>query len=155
MMKKNQTIILRTLMAVAIMFGVQTAANAQLGKLKGLADKEYLLNMYKDAAKEGRYKTMPASKGNQTEKYMKEYVEEKFPEWGKVLQVSELSNHNVYRDKLGNIIYRSHEVLILCEDQGYKVLHGISLHEDYQGSRYLNAIPRNDKWSSGPLDLVK
>ena len=38
-MKKNQIIILRTLMAVAIMFGVQTTASAQLGKLKGLADK--------------------------------------------------------------------------------------------------------------------
>lgn len=38
-MKKNQTIILRTLMAVAIMFGVETTASAQFGGLKGLANK--------------------------------------------------------------------------------------------------------------------
>ena len=126
-----------------------------LANTNAAAKKEYLLNMYKDAAKAGRYKTMPASKGNHTEKYIKEYVEEKYPEWGKVLKVSEQSNLNVHRDKLGNITYRSHEVLILCEDQGYKVLHGISLHEDYEGSRYMNAMPRNDRWSSGPVDLVK
>ena len=45
-MKKNLTLIVRIVMTAVIMFGVQTTANAQLGKLKGLADKA------KSAAKE-------------------------------------------------------------------------------------------------------
>lgn len=127
-------------------------------KAKNSNDKDIrrteLLKMYKEAAAAGKYWTMPASKGNAAEASLKKYVEDKYPEWGKVVRVAEKSNLNVVRDKLGNIVYRWHSALVLCEDQGYKVVHNIDLHEDYKGGRYMNAVVRNDAWSD-PIGLAK
>ena len=117
--------------------------------------KDELLRMYKEAAAAGRYKTIPATKDTQLDQYIKGYVEKNYPEWGKVLKVSSPKNYNIHRDILGNITYRSHACYIVCEDQGYKAIHSISLHEEYSGSKYSNPLPRNDRWNSGPLDLVK
>ncbi|MBQ9677087.1 MAG: hypothetical protein IJV44_03015 [Prevotella sp.] len=130
-------------------------ANAERATADAKYRKDELLRMYKDAAAAGRYKTIPASKDTQLDQYMKNYVEKNYPEWGKVIKVSCPKDYNVYRDKLGNITYRSQSCYIVCEDQGYKAIHGISLHETYQGSKYMNPIPRNDRWNSGPLDLMK
>lgn len=113
-----------------------------------------LLRCYKKAAAENKYGTMPASKGVATESSMKSYVQRNYPEWGTVLKVADAQNHHVYRDKLGNIIYRGHTVYVLCESEGYKVLHSIGLHEDYKGGKYSNAVPRNDTWNQ-PIELVK
>ena len=117
--------------------------------------KDFLLSMYKDAAAAGRYVAMPAAKGNSTETYIKKYVTEKYPEWGKIIRVSAPMNYNVHRDKLGNIKYRSHSVTVVCEDQGYKAVHYISMHEEYYGSKYKNGLPNSDRWNFGPLYLVK
>ena len=117
--------------------------------------KDFLLSMYKDAQSAGRYVAMPAAKGNATEKYIKQYVEERYPEWGTILRVSAPMNYNVHRDKLGNIKYRSHNVTVVCQDQGYKAVHYISMHEQYVGSKYTNGLPNSDRWNFGPLYLVK
>ena len=113
-----------------------------------------LLMAYKKAAAENAYGTMPASKGVATESSMKSYVQRNYPEWGTVIKVADPQDYKVYRDKLGNIIYRVHTVYILCQSEGYKVLHGIGLHEDYEGGKYKNAVPRNDVWNQ-PIELVK
>ena len=113
-----------------------------------------LLTAYKKAAEENKYGTMPASKGVATESSMKSYVQKNYPEWGTVVKVADPQDYNVHRDKLGNITYRSHAVYVLCQSEGYKVLHSISLHEDYKGGKYSNAVQRNDTWNQ-PIKLVK
>lgn len=122
------------------------------------ADKEVrkttLLQMYKEAQAKGRYVTMPASKGSDIEKYAKRYAEQMMPEWGKVIRTSCKEDWKIVRDKLGNIKYRYCGVTILCEDQGYKVVHGFDVHEDYKGGSWGNPLVRNEKWNS-LLDLVK
>lgn len=134
---------------------MMSQANANRATADAQYRKDELLRMYKDAAAAGRYKTIPASKDAQLDQYMKNYVEKNYPEWGKVIKVSCPKDYNVHRDKLGNITYRSHTCYIVCEDQGYKAIHSISLHETYQGSKYMNPVPRNDRWNSGPLNLMK
>lgn len=135
------------------------AMNQKASSERGAADAKYrkdeLLRMYKEAASAGRYIAMPAAKGNSTETYIKNYVANMYPEWGKIIRVSAPMNYNVHRDKLGNIKYRSHSVDIVCEDQGYKAVHSISMHEEYFGSKYRNGVPNSDRWNSGPLKLVK
>ena len=135
------------------------AMNQKASAERSTADAKYrkdeLLRMYKEAAAAGRYIAMPAAKGNSTETYIKKYVTEKYPEWGKIIRVSAPMNYNVHRDKLGNIKYRSHSVTIICEDQGYKAVHYISMHEEYRGSKYMNGVPNSDRWNFGPLYLVK
>lgn len=113
-----------------------------------------LLTAYKKAAEENKYGTMPASKGAATESSMKAYVQKTYPEWGTVVKVADPQDYTVHRDKLGNITYRSHAVYVLCQSEGYKVLHSIGLHEDYKGGKYGNAVPRNDTWNQ-PIKLVK
>lgn len=133
---------------------VKQAGNEAWSAKDASVKKDELLKMYKDAAAEGRYKAMPASKGVPSESTMKTYVQNTYSEWGKVVKVADPRDYTVHRDKLGNITYRSHAVYVLCEDQGYKVLHSIALHEDYKGGKYTNEVPRNDAWNSY-INLVK
>ena len=128
----------------------QASAGAEVQKMR----KGSLLNMYKYAAANGLYKTMPASKGNASEQLIKNYVAKFYPEWGKIVSVSCDQNWKVETNSLGKPIYRHCGTQILCEDQGYKVIHGISIHQDYSGGKYGNSVPRNDKWFS-MVDLVK
>jgi len=129
----------------------EASAGAEVQKMR----KGSLLKMYQSAASAGRYVAMPAAKGNSAEAYVKQYVEKTYPEWGKVIRVSAPMKYNVVKDKLGNILYRQHGVTVVCEDQGYKAVHGISLREDYKGGRYQSALPNSDRWNSGPLQLMK
>lgn len=134
---------------------IQQKASADRSIADAKYRKDELLRMYKEAASAGRYMAMPAAKGNSTEAFIKKYVTERYPEWGKIIRVSAPMNYNVHRDRLGNIKYRSHSVVIVCEDQGYKAVHSISMHEEYFGSKYRNGVPNSDRWNSGPLNLVK
>ena len=58
------------------------------------------------------------------------------------------------RDRLGNPTYRHYGATILCEDQGYKVLHGISIHQTYKYGKYGTSVPDSDRWNT-MVDLVK
>ena len=121
-------------------------------------DAEYrrkqLETMYKEAKAQGRYKSMPASKGSQMEQYVKSYIEKTYPEWGKVVRVACAEQWNVVRDKLGNIQYRYCGASILCEDMGYKVIHGVDVNQTYSSGKYEGALVRNDAWNS-LIDLAK
>ena len=126
------------------------AAGAEEQKMR----KGSLLKMYKYAAANNRYRSMPASKGNAAEKSVRDYVTKKYPEWGKVVRVSCPENWTVVRDRLGNPTYRHYGATILCEDQGYKVLHGISIHQTYKYGKYGTSVPDSDRWNT-MVDLVK
>ena len=134
--------------------GIRQAGQEAHAKADAEYRLKYLENMYKEAKAKGNYKVMPASKGSQTEQYVKNYVEKTYPEWGKVVRVSCPEKWFVVRDKLGNIQYRYCGAEILCEHLGYKVIHGVDIHQDYSGGKYQGGMIRNDAWSS-LIELAK
>lgn len=134
--------------------GIRQAGQEAHAKADAEYRRNYLEKMYKEAKAKGKYKTMPASKGSQMEQYVKNYVEKTYPEWGKVVRVSCPEKWFIERDKLGNIKYRYCGAEILCEHLGYKVIHGVDIHQDYSGGRYPGGMIRNDAWSS-LIELAK
>ena len=129
-------------------FDEKRIAGANVGGEQLKMKKGSLMRSYKRAEAEGRYKAMPASKGSQAEQGIKAYIEKTYPEWGKLVRVSCAEQWNVVRDKLGNIQYRYCGASILCEDQGYKVIHGVDVHQTYSGGKYENRLVRNDAWNN-------
>lgn len=134
--------------------GIRQAGQEAHAKADAEYRRNYLEKMYKEAKAKGKYKTMPASKGSQMEQYVKNYVEKTYPEWGKVVRVSCPEKWFIECDKLGNIKYRYCGAEILCEHLGYKVIHGVDIHQDYSGGRYQGGMIRNDAWSS-LIELAK
>ena len=138
--------------------GIDVQLSNRFNKLHELAAcvKKYDEHEYNTLVKviEARGKNMSGTEAKQCIAAFSR-VEERYPEWGTILRVSAPMNYNVHRDKLGNIKYRSHNVTVVCQDQGYKAVHYISMHEQYVGSKYTNGLPNSDRWNFGPLYLVK
>ena len=80
--------------------------------------KGILLKRYKKAARLNRYK--PAISGTNT--WMNNLVKKDFPEWGKILASKIDTNHKVNYDAMHKPKSRYHTAVVMCEDQGYKVL---------------------------------
>ena len=60
-------------------------------------------------------------------------VQENFPEWGKILASKIDTNYKVNYDALHNPKSHYHSAIVMCQDQGYKVLHFIQLSQPYKG----------------------
>lgn len=91
--------------------------------------KATLMKRYKDAAQMNRYK--PAISG--TNAWVNKLVQENFPEWGKILASKINTDYKVNYDALHNPKSRYHSAVVMCQDQGYKVLHFIQLSQPYKG----------------------
>lgn len=112
-----------------------------------------LLKRYKEAAQMNRYK--PAISGNDA--WVTKLVRENFPEWGKILASKINTDYKVNYDALHNPKSRYHSAVVMCQDQGYKVLHYIQLSQPYKGGgKYGPSEVRYGgmKWSDA-VTLVK
>lgn len=112
-----------------------------------------LLKRYKEAAKMNRYK--PAISGNNA--WVTNLVKENFPEWGKVIASKINTDYKVNYSSPGVPKSRYHSAVVMCQDQGYKVLHYIQLSQPYKGGgKYGNSEVRYGgmKWSEA-VTLVK
>ena len=112
-----------------------------------------LLKRYKEAAQLNRYK--PAISGTNT--WVNNLVKENFPEWGKILASKIDMNYKVNYDAMHRPKSRYHAAVVMCEDQGYKVLHYIQLSQPYKGNgKYGDSAVRYGgmKWSEA-VTLVK
>ena len=115
--------------------------------------KAHMLKLYKLAAEGNRYK--PAISGNDA--WLTKLANENFPEWGKVVASKISTNYKVNYSSPGIPKSRYHSGTIMCEDQGYKVLHYIQLSQPYLGNgKYGNSEVRYGgmKWNE-LVDLVK
>ena len=64
---------------------------------------------------------------------MTKLAKENFPEWGKVLASKINTDYKVnYNGTIPKSRY--HSAVVMCEDQGYKVLHYIQLSQPYKGN---------------------
>lgn len=112
-----------------------------------------LLKRYKEAANMKRYK--PAISGNNA--WVTNLVKENFPEWGKVIASKINTDYKVNYSSPGVPKSRYHSAVVMCQDQGYKVLHYIQLSQPYKGGgKYGNSEVRYGgmKWSEA-VTLVK
>lgn len=88
-----------------------------------------LLKLYKHAAQMNRYDK--SISGNDA--WLTKLAKDNFPEWGKVLASKISTNYKVnYNGTVPKSRY--HSGVIMCEDQGYKVLHYIQLSQPYKGN---------------------
>ena len=112
-----------------------------------------LLKRYKEAEQLKRYK--PAISGNDA--WVTNLVKENFPEWGKIIASKTDANYKVNYDAAGVPTSRYHSAIVMCEDQGYKVLHFIQLSQPYKGGgKYGNSEVRYGgmRWNDA-VSLVK
>lgn len=114
--------------------------------------KATLLKRYKEAAQMNSYGK--AISGNDA--WVTKIVKENCPEWGKVLASKINTNYKVnYSGTVPKSRY--HTAVVMCEDQGYKVLHYIQLSQPYNGGgKYGSSHVRDGgmKWSA-MVELVK
>ena len=83
-------------------------------------------------------------------------VKENFPEWGKIVASKINTDYKVnYNGTIPKSRY--HTAVVMCQDQGYKVLHYIQLSQPYKGNgKYGDSEVRYGgmKWSEA-VTLVK
>ena len=112
-----------------------------------------MLKIYKNAAQMNRYDT--AISGNDA--WLTKLAKDNFPEWGKVLASKISTNYKVNYTPTKVPKSRYHAGIIMCEDQGYKVLHFIQLSQQYKGNgKYGNSEVRYGgmRWNDA-VTLVK
>ena len=111
-----------------------------------------MLKRYKEAATMNRYK--PAISGQNA--WVNNLVKENFPEWGKIVASKINTDYKVnYNGTIPKSRY--HTAVVMCQDQGYKVLHYIQLSQPYKGNgKYGDSEVRYGgmKWSEA-VTLVK
>ena len=115
--------------------------------------KATLLNRYKSAANMNRYAA--GFSGNNA--WVTNLVKENFPEWGKILASKINTDYKVNYTAAGVPKSRYHSAVVMCQDQGYKVLHFIQLSQPYKGGgKYGPSEVRYGgmKWSDA-VTLVK
>ena len=107
--------------------------------------KAAMVKLYKYAAQNND--TAPMISGNVA--WLSQAVAEKCPEWGKVVASSIDTDYEVTVNALGVPVFRTHTSSVVCEDQGYKVLHYVYLKEDYAGGKYgaTEIRPGGLKWN--------
>lgn len=112
-----------------------------------------MLKRYKEAATMNRYK--PAISGQNA--WVNNLVKENFPEWGKIVASKINTDYKVNYEAPGKPKSRYHSAVVMCQDQGYKVLHYIQLSQPYKGNgKYGDSEVRYGgmKWSEA-VTLVK
>ena len=115
--------------------------------------KAILLKRYQQAAQMNRYAS--AISGNDA--WVTKLVKDNFPEWGKILASKISTDYKVNYTPAGVPKSRYHSAVVMCEDQGYKVLHYIQLSQQYKGNgKYGNSEVRYGgmKWNEA-VTLVK
>jgi hypothetical protein len=109
---------------------------------------------YKQTASEGKYGTMPASANPSMEKKALNAVQVHRAYWGKATKAWVGPVTSTKKNHLGQVITKYRSVKVLCEDQGYKVIHNFALYEKpADGSIQMTGFG----WENGDkeIELVK
>ena len=115
--------------------------------------KAILLKRYQQAVQMNRYgKAISGSNA-----WVNKLVKDNFPEWGKIVASKINTDYKVNYKSPGVPKSRYHSAVVMCQDQGYKVLHYILLSQPYKGGgKYGNSEVRYGgmKWSEA-VTIVK
>jgi hypothetical protein len=115
--------------------------------------KAILLKRYQQAVQMNRYgKAISGSNA-----WVNKLVKDNFPEWGKIVASKINTDYKVNYKSPGVPKSRYHSAVVMCQDQGYKVLHYIQLSQPYKGGgKYGNSEVRYGgmKWSEA-VTIVK
>lgn len=105
-----------------------------------------LLTQYRTTQKKGE--TIGNFNGHAA--WLEDLVTSNCPEWGKVVASRVHNDYKVEVNVLGTPIYRTFTSEVICEDQGFRVLHEVFLKQDYNGGKYgRNEIrPGGLKWNA-------
>ena len=116
--------------------------NEEIFKMK----KGSLLTQYRTTKQKGE--TTGAISGHVA--WLEDIVQSNCPEWGTVLASKVLTDYKVEVNSLGTPIYRTFTSEVMCEDQGFRVLHEVFLKQDYQGGKYgkSEVRPGGLKWNA-------
>ena len=120
----------------------QKKPNEEIMKMK----KGSLLTQYRTTQKKGE--TIGNFNGHAA--WLEDLVTSNCPEWGKVVASRVHNDYKVEVNVLGTPIYRTFTSEVICEDQGFRVLHEVFLKQDYNGGKYgRNEIrPGGLKWNA-------
>ena len=116
--------------------------NEEIMKMK----KGSLLTQYRTTQQKGE--TQAAFSGHVA--WLEDIVSSNCPEWGKILASRVFTDYKVEVNALGTPLYRTFTSEVLCEDQGFQVIHEVFLKQDYQGGKYgRNEVrPGGLKWNA-------
>lgn len=116
--------------------------NEEVFKMK----KGSLLTQYRTTQQKGE--TCGAISGHAA--WLEELVKSNCPEWGTVLASKVHTDYKVEVNRLGIPLYRTFTSEVMCEDQGFRVVHEVFLKQDYQDGKYgRNEIrPGGLKWNA-------
>lgn len=116
--------------------------NQEIMKMK----KGALLTQYRTTQKKGE--TTAAFSGHVV--WLEDVVKANCPEWGNVLASRVFSDYKVEVNALGVPLYRTFTSEVLCEDQGFRVVHEVFLKQDYAGGKYgkSEVRPGGLKWNA-------
>ena len=105
-----------------------------------------LLTQYRTTQQKGE--TVGAISGHVA--WLEDVVQSNCPEWGKVLASKVYTDYKVEVNSLGTPVYRTFTSEVMCEDQGFRVLHEVFLKQDYQGGKYgkSEVRPGGLKWNA-------
>ena len=105
-----------------------------------------LLTQYRTTQKKGE--TTAAFSGHVV--WLEDVVKANCPEWGNVLASRVFSDYKVEVNALGVPLYRTFTSEVLCEDQGFRVVHEVFLKQDYAGGKYgkSEVRPGGLKWNA-------
>ena len=105
-----------------------------------------LLTQYRTTQQKGE--TVGAISGHVA--WLEDVVQSNCPEWGKVLASKVYTDYKVEVNSLGIPVYRTFTSEVMCEDQGFRVLHEVFLKQDYQGGKYgkSEVRPGGLKWNA-------
>lgn len=113
------------------------------------------LRAYKELEAQGKYGKMPASNNARLEKMALEDTRVHRPYFGKPIKAYVSGVQSTKKNALGVVITKYYTVKVLCEDQGYKVIHHFSYAENVKtgGSMLMTGFG----WENGDkeIELVK
>lgn len=127
----------------------QAGAGSEEMKMK----KGALLTQYKATVSRGDYKPMISGHDAGIEALVKKNC----PEWGTILVSKKNTDYKVNYNAVGTPVSRYHTAVVVCQDQGYKVMHYIQLSQPYKGgSKYGSSEVRSGgmEWSAA-VSIVK
>jgi ethanolamine utilization protein EutQ (cupin superfamily) len=109
-----------------------------------------MLIAYKQAAKNGKYGKMPASANASLEKQALNSVKAHRAYWGKATKAWVGPVTSTKKNALGQVITKYRSVKVLCEDQGYKVIHNFALYTKTDNGSVQMTGPG---WENGDQDI--
>lgn len=133
-------------------FDAKRIAGANTGSEQLKMKKGALLTQYKATASRGNFQPMISGHATGIE----ELVKQSCPEWGTILASKKNTDYRVNYNALGKPVSRYHTAVVVCQDQGYKVMHYIQLSQPYQGGKYGNSAVRSGgmEWNAA-CSIVK